>query len=219
MKKTRKVGTQPTTNARSPSTASRYVSAASNAQDELSPEQQAASEARKASKSSNTLRETIAKAKAARKAAAAGEKEETPQKQTSQALPTDSWGTADDEDPFNQLPKESSSLVMRKRVQTARSTGQLNIAAFSLTEIPKEVLAMYDYDADNANWFENVDLVKFIAADNELEQISDEAFPDINPENFDPDSDDRGLQFGGIETLDLHGNILKSDCHEEAHGS
>lgn len=209
VKKTRKVGTEQGTNARSPS-APRHVSATSKEQEELTPEQQAESDARKASKSSSTLRDTIAKAKAARKAMAATEKTETPQKPVSQAPIPESWGAADDEDPFNQLPKEPGSLVMRKRVQTARATGQLNIAAFALTEIPKEVLTMYDYDADNANWFENVDLTKFIAADNELEQISDEVFPDINPEDFDPDSDDRGLQFGGLETLDLHGNILKS---------
>lgn len=183
--------------------------------DELTPEQLAESEARKASKSSSTLRETIARAKAARKAMAVGEKKASPQGPISQALPVevpmDSWVGGDDEDPFNQLPKGSNSLVMRKRVQTARATGQLNIAALSLTEIPKEVLAMYDYDPENsANWFENVDLIKFNAADNELEQISDSTFPDINPEEFDPDSDDRGLQFGGIETLDLHGNVLKS---------
>jgi Leucine-rich repeat (LRR) protein len=168
-------------------------------------------EARKVSKSSSSLRETIARAKAARKAAASGgEKNETLKKPIAQTQPADSWGSVDDEDPFSQLPKGSGSLVMRKRVQTARATGQLNIAAFALTEIPKEVLTMYDYDPDNANWFENVDLVKFIAADNELEQISDEVFPDIKPEEFDPDSDDRGLQFGSIETLDLHGNVLKS---------
>ena len=210
VRKTRKVGTEQASTLRSPSTTSRYVSASSNTQEELSPEQQAESEARKASKSSSTLRETIAKAKAARKAAAEGEKKENPQKPVAEIQPADSWGSVEAEDPFNQLPKGSTSLVMRKRVQTARATGQLNIAAFSLTEIPKEVLTMYDYDPDNANWFENVDLVKFIAADNELEQISDEIFPDINSEEFDQDSDDRGLQFGGLETLDLHGNILKS---------
>ncbi|KAJ6082357.1 hypothetical protein N7499_007231 [Penicillium canescens] len=211
VRKTRKPQSEQPSAMRSPSTASRYVSAASNVQDELSPEQQAESEARKVSKSSSTLRETIAKAKAARKAMAAEEKKETPQKVIPQAPSADSWGGADEEDPFNQLPKGDNRLVMRKRVQTGRSTGQLNIAAMSLTEIPKEVLTMYDYDPDNsANWFENVDLVKFIAADNELERISDAVFPDINPEDFDPDSDDRGLQFGGLETLDLHGNILKS---------
>ncbi|KAJ5747968.1 uncharacterized protein N7511_009664 [Penicillium nucicola] len=212
VKKTRNPQSEQPSSLRSPSMGSRYVSAASNVQDELSPKQQAEYEARKASKSSNTLRETIAKAKAARKAMAAGEKKETPPQEISQAPPpADSWGVADDEDPFNQLPQGDNRLVMKRRVQTGRSTGQLNIAAMSLTEIPKEVLTMYDYDPENsANWFENVDLVKFIAADNELEHISDDVFPDINPEDFDPDSDDRGLQFGGLETLDLHGNILKS---------
>ncbi|KAJ6168403.1 hypothetical protein N7497_001246 [Penicillium chrysogenum] len=215
VKKTRKPQTEQVSTLRSPSTASRYVSASSSMPDDLSPEQQAEIEARKVSKSSSTLRETIAKAKAARKAMAAGETKENPGKQVYQAAtidaPLDSWAGGDDDDPFGQLPKGSNSLVMRKRVQTARATGQLNIAAFCLKEIPKEVLTMYDYDPENsANWFENVDLVKFNAADNELEQISDATFPDIDPEEFDPDSDDRGLQFGGLETLDLHGNILKS---------
>ncbi|CAI7603082.1 unnamed protein product [Penicillium crustosum] len=208
VKKTRKAQAGQPSTLRSPSTGSRYVSASSNMPDDLSPEQQAELEARKVSKSST-------KAKAARKAIAAEDKKEGPQKQVYQAppidAPLDSWAGGDDDDPFGQMPVGSNSLVMRKRVQTARATGQLNIAAFSLKEIPKEVLAMYDYDPENsANWFENVDLVKFNAADNELEQISDATFPDINPEEFDPDSDDRGLQFGGLETLDLHGNILKS---------
>ncbi|CAG7916969.1 unnamed protein product [Penicillium olsonii] len=201
IKKTRKPGGE---------SAASKIAPASKTQDELTPEQQAESDARKVSKSSSSLRETIAKAKAARKAVAAGEKKETPQTPVSEVPVVDSWGVVEEEDPFNQLPKEPGSLVMRKRVQTARATGQLNIAAFSLKEIPKEVLTMYDYDADNENWFENVDLVKFIAADNELEHIADEVFPDVNPEEFDPDSDDRGLQFGGLETLDLHGNMLKS---------
>ncbi|KAJ5788411.1 Leucine rich repeats (2 copies) [Penicillium paradoxum] len=214
VKKTRKPQTGQVSTPRSPSTGSRYVTA-SSMPDELSPEQQAESEARKVSKSSSTLREQIAKAKAARKAMVSKENKESPQGTNLQALPVDapleSWAGGDDEDPFNQLPKGSNSLVMRKRVQTARATGQLNIAALSLAEIPQEVLTMYDYDPENcANWFENVDLVKFNAADNELEQISDATFPDIDPEEFDPDSDDRGLQFGGIETLDLHGNVLKS---------
>ncbi|KAI2703240.1 hypothetical protein CBS147317_4107 [Penicillium roqueforti] len=215
VKKTRKPKTEQVSTLRSSSTASRYVSASSNMPDDLSPEQEAELEARKVSKSSSTLRETIAKAKAARKAMAAGEKKESPKKPVYQAppidAPIDSWVGGDDDDPFSQLPKGSNSLVIRKRVQTARATGQLNIAAFCLKEIPNEVLTMYDYDPDNsANWFENVDLVKFNAAGNELEQISDATFPDINPEEFDPDSDDRGLQFGGLEALDLHGNILKS---------
>jgi Leucine-rich repeat (LRR) protein len=183
------------------------VSAASTLQDELTPEKQAASESRKASKSSNALRESIAKAKAARKAAAATEKKkEAPNVQTA-----GSFGGADLEDPFNQLPKGSKNLALRKRVEGARASGTLNIAAMSLSEIPKEVLTMYEFDPNStSNWFENVDLVKFIAADNELTQIPDTVFPDIDLEDLDPDSDERGPQFGGIETLDLHGNLLHS---------
>ncbi|KAJ5683143.1 hypothetical protein N7462_006308 [Penicillium macrosclerotiorum] len=190
---------------RSPSTASRYVSAASTLQDELTPEQQAESEARKASKSSSALRESIAKAKAARKAAACNKEKSAP---TVNAAAT--WNSIDVvEDPFNQLPKGSSNAVLQKRIEGARASGTLNIAALSLTEIPKVVIDMYEYDPDHP-WFESVDLIKFIAADNDLTEVSDATFPDIDPEQFDPDSEERGLQFGGVETLDLHGNRLQS---------
>ncbi|KAJ5631660.1 uncharacterized protein N7484_011760 [Penicillium longicatenatum] len=207
IRKTRKPQAESPSTLRSPSTGSRYVSAASTLQDEMTPEQQAASESRKASKSSNALRESIAKAKAARKAAAATEKkEEAPNVQ-----PAGSFGGAGLEDPFNQLPKGSKNLALRKRVEGARASGTLNIAAMSLSEIPKEVLTMYEFDPNStSNWFENVDLVKFIAADNELTQIPDTVFPNIDLKDLDPDSDERGPQFGGIETLDLHGNLLHS---------
>lgn len=70
---------------------------------------------------------------------------------------------------------------------------------------------MYDYDPDsNADWYESVDLVKMIVADNELETIPDEVFPDVDPNDFDLDDDTRGCQFGGTEVLDLHGNLLRS---------
>ncbi|KAJ6015708.1 Leucine-rich repeat typical subtype [Penicillium herquei] len=211
VRKTRKPQTDSPSSLRSPSTASRYVSAASTFQDELTPEQQAESESRKASKSSSALRETIAKAKAARKAVAATEKTNEPLPQTKVAVTVESWSNMDDDDPFNQLPKGSSDIVLRKRVGGARSSGTLNIAALSLKEIPQEVITMYEFDPESAsNWFENVDLVKFIAADNELSELPDAVFPDINLEDFDPESDERGPQFGGIETLDLHGNILHS---------
>lgn len=195
---------------RSPSTPSRYVSAASTLQDERTPEQQAQSEARKASKSSNALRESIAKARAARKAAAtAASKDKAKPEVVNSSI--DTWENVDAEDPFNQLPKGSNTAVLKKRVEGARASGTLNIAAMSLTEIPNEVINMYEFDSENSsNWFENVDLVKFIAADNELTEIADIVFPDIDPVDFDPDSDERGPQFGGLETLDLHGNKLLS---------
>lgn len=210
VRKTRKTQTESPSKAQPPTATpratSRYVSSAST-QDELNPEQQAESETRKASKSSNTLRETIAKAKAARKTAAAKGDSGKP---VPNVQPVDTWNTLDVEDPFNQIPKGSISSVLRKRVEGARTTGTLNIAALSLKEIPQEVLKMYEFDPDAPNWFENVDLVKFIAADNELEEVSDATFPDIDPEDVDPDNDERGPQFGGIEALDLHGNMLQS---------
>ncbi|CAI7571052.1 unnamed protein product [Penicillium pancosmium] len=207
VRKTRKPQTESPSAMRSPSTGSRYVSAASNIVDELTPEQQEEHESRKATKSSSALRDTIAKAKAARKAAAKNDTND--EKPAPQVKPADSWGTID-EDPFDQLPKGSNPGVIRKRVEGARTSGTLNIAALSLTEIPKEVIDMYEFDPDATNWFENVDLVKFIAADNELAEISDATFPDVDPENIDPERDERAPQFGGLETLDLHGNVLHS---------
>ncbi|KAJ6084281.1 hypothetical protein N7486_011081 [Penicillium sp. IBT 16267x] len=208
VRKTRKPQAETSSPLRSPSTGSRYVSAASTLQDELTPEQQAESESRKSSKSSNALRESIAKARAAQKAAAATEKKK---EAAPEVQPAGSFGGADLEDPFNQLPKGSNNLALRKRVEGARASGTLNIAAMSLSEIPKEVLTMYEYDPNStSNWFENVDLVKFIAADNELSQIPDAVFPDIDLGDLDPDSEERGPQFGGIEALDLHGNLLHS---------
>jgi Leucine-rich repeat (LRR) protein len=195
---------------RSPSTTSRYVSAASTLQDELTPEQQAQNEARKASKSSSALRESIAKAKAAKKAAATAASRDAPKPEVVNSS-INTWESIDFEDPFNQLPKGSNTAVLKNRVEGARMSGTLNIAAMSLTEIPEEVLNMYEFDSENSsNWFENVDLVKFIVADNELTEIADATFPDIDPADFDPDSDERGPQFGELETLDLHGNKLLS---------
>jgi Leucine-rich repeat (LRR) protein len=159
-------------------------------------------ETRKVSKSSNALRESIAKAKAARKAA---------RKSSTGTAAFDAWDNVETQDPFGQLPKDGNKAVLQKRVDTARKSGSLNIAALSLTTLPDEVLKMYEYDPNaNSDWFENVDLVKFIAADNELATLPDEAFPDMDPENFDMEDESKGNQFGGLEILDLHGNILQS---------
>ncbi|KAL4987167.1 hypothetical protein BDW68DRAFT_113332 [Aspergillus falconensis] len=153
-------------------------------------------ETKKASKSSSALRESIAKAKAARKAAA------------HQPSPLDAWNEADIQDPFNQRPKDQTKML-RKKLDAGRTTGHLNIAAMSLTTFPDEVLTMYDFDANaTAGWYESVDLVKLIAADNEFTELPDTAFPDVDSEQLDPDSEVKGNQFGGLEVLDLHGNLL-----------
>jgi Leucine-rich repeat (LRR) protein len=123
----------------------------------------------------------------------------------------DPWDGIDVKDPFNQLPTEPNGGLLRKRVEAARTSGSLNIAAMALKDIPEEVMTMYDYDPDsNAEWYESVDLVKFIAADNEIESLPDAVFPDIDPHEFDSNEDSKGNQFGGLEVLDLHGNLLRS---------
>lgn len=163
------------------------------------PQQQSDTKATKSSKSSNALRESIAKAKAARRTA-------KPNPQTGSG---GSWEHIDD--PFNQKPRDSNKGLLRKRVESARASGHLNIAAMSLTEIPEEVMTMYDFDPNSTtDWYETVDLVKFIAADNDLAELPDTAFPDVDADGFDADADEKGNQFGGLELLDLHGNVLRS---------
>lgn len=189
-----------TTNSPSSSSVSKPSSVSS---DNTAQERQDESEMRKASKSSTSLRETIAKAKAARKASKGG---------AAQAGFVDPWESIEFHDPFNQRPKEDQTKVLLlKRVETARTSGHLNISALALKELPNEVMTMYDFDPNStAGWYESVDLVRLIAADNELTELTDTAFPDVDPYALDPDADERGNQFGGLEVLDLHRNSLQS---------
>jgi len=174
----------------------------------------------KTSSSSTALREQIAKAKeAARRANAAREfGGRTPPKEVP-AVTENEFGIVPDpaeiaefdfglDDPFNQHLNGTKSLL-RKRIDAARVEGRLNIAAMGLTDIPDDVLEMYKYDPNDTSvaWGEVVDLTVIIAADNDLQELPEGLFPDVD---FDStlDSDD-GPQFGGIQTLDLHGNTLR----------
>ncbi|KAK7705852.1 hypothetical protein SLS64_007800 [Diaporthe eres] len=116
------------------------------------------------------------------------------------------------EDPFNlNRDANSTSKIVKSRVATARSSGRLNIAALGLKEIPKEVLDMYSLESIgkyDGSWAESVDLTRFVAADNELEMIDESVFPDVDPEELAEDEDAQGSIFAGLETLDLHGNVL-----------
>ncbi|PGH11449.1 hypothetical protein AJ80_07129 [Polytolypa hystricis UAMH7299] len=160
-------------------------------------------ESRNASKSSSALRETIAKAKAAKRAA---------RESNSKNGFSDPFDAIDTRDPFGQGGStEVSKGVLRSRTKTARTSGHLNIAALGLKEIPNEVLTMYDFDPNsNEEWYGSVDLVKFIAADNEFESLPDDAFPDISMEDLEMEENPNAGQFGGLEILDLHGNMLTS---------
>ncbi|TVY36664.1 Leucine-rich repeat-containing protein [Lachnellula occidentalis] len=162
-------------------------------------------------KSSMALRDQIAKAKAAKRAAATKLAPDTGAK--GEEVPVIPSGTFDfglAGDPFNQQGgQDSSKGILRKRIDAARSDGRLNIAAMGFKEIPEEVMNMYNLDAiEDGSWAEAVDLKRFVAAGNELEVIHDHVFPDTDPREHMDDEDAKGNQFGGLETLDLHGNVL-----------
>jgi hypothetical protein len=162
-------------------------------------------------KSSLALRDQIAKAKAAKRAAAS-KQESTAPPSTGDEAPVIASGTFDfglSDDPFNQQTNEKGLQgLLKKRVDSARSDGRLNIAAMSLKEIPEEVLKMYDMESMNGSWAESVDLTRLVAADNEIEVLGEDVFPDIDPRDAADDEDAKGNQFGALETLDLHGNVM-----------
>ena len=153
---------------------------------------------RKVSNSSALLRAQIAKAK-----------QEARRASTNTAAAAPLWDTETD-DPFNQVSKDGgNSGLLRKRIEAARVDGRLNIAGMGLPEIPVEVFQMYEFDPDsNVVWSESVDLVRFNAADNELKALPDSAFPDKVPNGDEEEGTPH--QFGGVEILDLHGNLLES---------
>jgi hypothetical protein len=115
-------------------------------------------------------------------------------------------------DPFNQQKDDGSKKkILQSRIATARTSGRLNIAAMGLREIPTEVMNMYSLESiggSDGAWAESVDLTRFVAADNELEMIDDSIFPDCDPQDMADNEDNQGNIFGGLETLDLHGNML-----------
>jgi hypothetical protein len=116
------------------------------------------------------------------------------------------------QDPFNLRRGENpGKKVLQQRVATGRTTGKLNIAALNLKEIPIEVMKMYDLEnigAGDGSWAESVDITRFVAADNELETLDDFIFPDHSAASTEDDGEGSGNIFGGLETLDLHNNML-----------
>ncbi|KAF5670489.1 receptor kinase 5 precursor [Fusarium heterosporum] len=167
-----------------------------------------------ARKSSAALREQIAKAKAAKRAQMQQVAENQAEHPDGEApiVPQDTgfdFGMSQD-DPFNlRRGEDPKKKVLQNRVSTARTTGRLNIAALNLKEIPVEVLKMYDLESiGDGSWAESVDLTRFVAADNEFEELDHFAFPDTNLESFDEEQASQGNIFAGLETLDMHGNLL-----------
>lgn len=153
-------------------------------------------------KSSLALRDQIAKAKAAKRAAAV--KQVAAVEDNEEEVPVIPAGTFDfglSDDPFNQQKLEDNFKgLLRKRIDAARTDGRLNIAGMGFKEIPEEVMNMYNLESigkQGGAWAEAVDLTRFVAADNELELLSDDVFPDMDPRENADDEDAKGNQFGG----------------------
>ena len=101
--------------------------------------------------------------------------------------------------------------IVRKRINMAKSDGKLNISMLCLSQLPKEVLSMYEGGSDEGGpaWYEAVDLVRLNAADNELTELPENVFATSG-------SADEGLTehdastgiFLGLEAIDLHENHL-----------
>lgn len=155
----------------------------------------------KAPTSSAALRETIAKAKAARH-------------KLGQLQSTNTETSARVTNPFPEIEVGGSNEgLLRKRLASARADGRLNIAAMGLKDMPSEVMHMYNadiVDPGDGAWYESVDLVRLVAADNEFEHFGEDVFPDTVPEADSVTDDDfQGILFAGLDTLDLHGNHLQ----------
>lgn len=105
---------------------------------------------------------------------------------------------------------ESGQRSLRHKIETAVTSGILNLSALSLKQIPDEVATMYDFREDsNVSWAEAIDLRKLLIADNELEELPEGLFTDWAPQEMMDDSSKCNL-FGGLEMLDAHGNQLST---------
>ena len=138
---------------------------------------------------SQSLRDAIAKARAAKAASL-----QQGSVGTGSSGDHDNFDTAD---PFN--IGAGGTTELQRKIKTARSEGRLNIAMMDLKEIPKQVYEMYDMKGDDMDggddgpkWYENVDLVRLIAADNDIQKIGEEL----------------AQVFGGLTAIDVRSMFL-----------
>lgn len=169
-----------------------------------------------AGKSSSALREQIAKARAAAKQTAPSSRQDAFAAGDDAFAPVaQSKNTFDyNDDPFGQKAKQPvGAKVLMQRISAARSSGKLDISALDLSEMPEDVLKIYDIESigtTGGSWADSVDLTRLSAADNAFEVIDDKFFPDVDMNDFDIDDDVPPNIFCGLETMDLHGNKLCS---------
>ena len=146
-------------------------------------------------KSSAALRETIANAKAARRAAPKYDGDDVAKPvPVSRSFDVPRTGFEDDH------------LInpLHKRITSAKSDGKLDISGMRLKVFPQAVLEM-DSIIDGPAWYESVDLVRLNAADNELEDLGWDRFDESSEATEKPSPTD---VFAALQTLDLHGNHL-----------
>ena len=169
-------------------------------------------ETRSVPPSSQNLREVVAQARAARRSLSGSNK----QAFLPRAIEDDSlanFGTDMDPSTFDVMDSTHIN-ILRKRVDNARADGKLNVAALCLNELPSEVLRMYDTDNSGdgvSAWYENVDLTRLNAADNEITELPEDVFPDRTARTLsgEVDEDPPNGIFAGLEAMDMHGNLLK----------
>ncbi|KAL8731986.1 MAG: hypothetical protein Q9181_004123 [Wetmoreana brouardii] len=148
--------------------------------------------------SSAALRETIANARAARRAAPKYDADEVVKPIN---RPPDVIQNEDEDD--------QHINTLHRRINAARSDGRLNISGMGLKMFPQEVLKMYELDTltDGPTWYESVDLIRLNAADNQFEDLG---WDQLGAPTEDEENGPRGNIFSSLQTLDLHGNRLDS---------
>lgn len=132
-------------------------------------------------KASQSLRDTIRQARAAKQRATPVSNGAPATASAGNGLEGFDFGT---NDPFNQaiLGEGGSAQVLQQRIKSARVEGRLNISNLQLKEIPAAVYRMYETaeedlaaaDDSGPKWYESVDLAKLIGADNEIAEVGDE---------------------------------------------
>ena len=112
-----------------------------------------------------------------------------------------------DDDPF---VIEEADALLKNRIKGALLSGHLNVAAMQLTSIPAGVKQMYDvHEHPSIPWSECVDLTKFNIADNKLEKLEDDIFPDATDAELEvAEVRENNGQLRGLEALDVHNNLL-----------
>jgi Leucine-rich repeat (LRR) protein len=95
--------------------------------------------------------------------------------------------------------REGKELVPEALLRQARKSGQLNLSNRGLQTVPVEVLKLHDHEStqlsfvgqDEGQWWAQEDLTKLILACNQISHIPDDI-----------------VEFGSLQVLDLHDNLL-----------